>query len=256
MAADEFQSQPADESSEDTLHETGSADAPLEGEPSATLEEALGRYGIALPAEQVAKLDEYCQVLWDWNTKINLTRHTDYDRFVTRDVIDSLTVAELLEQGEHVLDLGTGGGVPGIILAIVRPDLHVTLSESIAKKALAVQGIVSSVKLPVRVEHARGEALLTPAAGGRHKGPAKNRFDTIVVRAVARLEKLLTWLNPHWDQFGRLLAIKGPAWVEERYVARQRRLLNGLNLRRAAVYHTPGSKAENVVLQIWPKDPQ
>src|SRR5690606_36034619 len=150
-------------------------------------------------------------------------RHTDYDRFVARDVVDSLTVAELLEQGEHVLDLGTGGGVPGIILAIVRPDLHVTLSDSVAKKAAAVQDIVASLGLPIRVEHARGEALLAPEArGGRRKGPADKRFDTIVVRAVARLEKLLTWLAPHWDQFGRLLAIKGPAWVEERYVARQR----------------------------------
>jgi len=254
MAADEFQPDPADELNDEASQETGEVDAPHEGEPAATLEEALGRYGITLPADQVAKLDEYCRVLWDWNTRMNLTRHTDYDRFVARDVVDSLTVAELLEQGEHVLDLGTGGGVPGIILAIVRPDLHVTLSDSVAKKAAAVQDIVASLGLPIRVEHARGEALLAPEArGGRRKGPADKRFDTIVVRAVARLEKLLTWLAPHWDQFGRLLAIKGPAWVEERYVARQRRLLTDLNLRRAAVYHTPGSKAENVVLQIWPK---
>ncbi len=256
MAADELQPHPADEHTEATPPDAGSDEAAPEGPQSATLQEALDRYGIALPADQVAKLDEYCRLLWDWNTKINLTRHTDYDRFVTRDVVDSLTLANLLEQGEHVLDLGTGGGVPGIILAIVRPDLHVTLSDSIAKKALAVQDMVSSLKLPVRVENARGEALLTPPAGGRRKGTPKKRFDTIVVRAVARLEKLLIWLAPHWDQFGRLLAIKGPAWVEERYVARQRRLLTGLNLRRAAVYLTPGTKAENVVLQIWPKEPQ
>ena len=254
MAADESPFDSTDEHTDDTAH-APAADA-AEG-ASGTLHEALARCAVTLTDEQVAQLEQYCQLLWDWNQKLNLTRHTDYDRFATRDVVDSLAVADLLEQGEHILDFGTGGGVPGIILAIVRPDLHVTLSESVAKKALAVQDIVKALQVPVRVEHARGEALLkAESRSSGRKGRRGKRFDTIVVRAGARLEKLLTWLAPHWDQFGRLLAIKGPAWVEERRVARQRNLLAPLNLRRAAVYKTPGSYVENVVLQIWPKEPE
>ena len=95
----------------------------------------MAAHRIELPDEQAALLEQYCRLLWDWNTKINLTRHTDYQTFVARDLVDSLALAEFLEPGERVLDVGTGGGVPGIVLAIVRPDLAVSLSESVGKKA-------------------------------------------------------------------------------------------------------------------------
>ena len=78
----------------------------------------------------------------------------------------------------------------------------------------------------------------------------RERFDTLVVRAVAPLPKLLTWFNPHWDRFERLLVLKGPAWVAERAEARERRLLNGLRLSKLATYPLPGTDSESVVLQI------
>src|SRR5438067_13937674 len=80
---------------------------------------ALAKHNIALPAEQVAQLDRYCRLLWDWNTKINLTRHTDYEKFVSRDLVDTLQLVPHLRESEDVLDVGTGGGVPGIVLAIL-----------------------------------------------------------------------------------------------------------------------------------------
>ncbi len=244
--------QPESTQVESDQSESARTESPSTGPGSTTLQAALTWCGLDLPAAQVAGLDRYCQLLWSWNLRLNLTRHTDYDRFVARDVVDSLALAELLEPGEHVLDLGTGGGVPGIILAIVRPDLHVTLSESIAKKAAAVKEIVQGLGLPIRVEHGRGEALLAKTAPRHRKDGIV--FDTIVVRAVARLEKILTWVAPHWSRLGRLLLIKGPSWVDERRVARERHLLNDLQLRRSAVYNTPGTEAESVILQVWPKD--
>ena len=63
--------------------------------------------------DQVAQIDRYCALLWDWNSKLNLTRHTDFDTFVSRDVVDSLELAKLLSANEEVLDVGSGGGVPG-----------------------------------------------------------------------------------------------------------------------------------------------
>ena len=65
------------------------------------------------PPDTAVQLENYCAHLWDWNRKLNLTRHTDYEKFVTRDLIDSLQLAELLKPGEAVLDVGSGGGVPG-----------------------------------------------------------------------------------------------------------------------------------------------
>ena len=204
-----------------------------------TLSAALARHGIELPEEQIAELDRYCLRLWDWNARLNLTRHTDYERFVSRDVVDSLWLERFLESGERVLDVGTGGGVPGVVLAIVRPDLAVALCDSVAKKARAVAAIVEEAGLKIPVHHAAAQDLLEG-----------HRFDTLVLRAVAPLPKLLTWFNPHWDDFGRLLLIKGPAWTEERAACRERRLLQGLRLSKLAAYPLPGTNSESVVLQI------
>ena len=207
-----------------------------------TLAAALARHQIEIPEPQVMLLDRYCELLWEWNAKINLTRHTDYEKFVTRDLVDSLAIAEFLGPDERVLDVGTGGGVPGIVLAIVREDLDVWLCESVGKKAKAVAAIVEQLGLSVPVAHARAEELLE-----------KDHFDTLVVRAVARLRKLLSWFEPHWDSFERLLILKGPAWVEERNEARHHGLLRRLALRKLTEYPLPGTDSKSVLLQIYPK---
>ena len=216
----------------------------MDGTPDDTLRDALNRQGISLPDAQIELLDRYFQRLSDMNRRLNLTRHTDYPKFVQRDVVDSLQVAALLQPGQEVLDVGTGGGVPGVILAIVRPDIHVELCESVAKRFKAVERIVHQLQLPVPVHHARAEDLLGDL-----------RYDCLVARAVGPLWKLLQWVQPHWASIGKLLLIKGPAWVEERREARARGLLNNLQLRRLAVYRMPGTDAEGVVLGIWPTPP-
>jgi len=153
-----------------------------------------------------------------------------------------LALEQFLDAGERVLDIGSGGGVPGVPLAIVRPDLDVELSESVAKKARALEEIVRETGLNLRVHHARAEQLLESAS-----------YDTLIARAVAPLDKLLTWLKPHWDDFRQVLIIKGPAWVDERHVARERGLLRSLDLRKLAEYPLPGTASQSVVLAIRPK---
>ncbi|HUY36887.1 MAG TPA: 16S rRNA (guanine(527)-N(7))-methyltransferase RsmG [Pirellulales bacterium] len=207
-----------------------------------SLPRALARHAIELPPPRTETLDAYRKLLWDWNSKLNLTRHTDYEKFVARDVVDSLVVERRLAPDERVLDVGTGGGVPGIVLAIVRPDLTVTLSESVAKKARVVQQIVQELGLPIAAHHCRAEDLL-----------GHQPFDTLVARAVAPLAKLLTWFQPHWGAFERLLVIKGPGWVEERHEARQRNLFKGLRLRKLDTWPLPGTKSESVLLEIRPE---
>jgi 16S rRNA (guanine527-N7)-methyltransferase len=210
---------------------------------SDTLSAALERHAIELPEEQIAQLDRYCHSLWAWNEKLNLTRHTDYEKFVTRDLADCLQLEPLLDSGESVLDVGTGGGVPGVVLAILRPDLTVALCDSVAKKAKAVGEIVKEIELDVAVHHRPAQELLSD-----------ENFHTLVVRAVAPLSKLLGWFAPHWESFDRLLVIKGPAWVEERQEAHQAGLFRKLQLRKVASYPLAGTDSDSVILSIRPKD--
>jgi 16S rRNA (guanine527-N7)-methyltransferase len=207
-----------------------------------TLAAALRRHEIELPAAQVELLGRYADALWEINQSLNLTRHTTYEKFVTRDVVDSLQLAAQIPQGQRVLDLGTGGGVPGLVIAVVRPDLKVELCDSVGKKARAAADIVQRLQLPVPVHHARGEELLS-----------KEKYDVVVIRAVAALPKMLGWFASHWSHLGCLLLIKGSGWAQERGEARHRGCLKKLELRCAANYQTPGTGAENVILKIWPK---
>jgi 16S rRNA (guanine527-N7)-methyltransferase len=208
-----------------------------------TLRDALARHGIELADDQVQLLDRYCRALWSWNEKLNLTRHTTFEKFVSRDVVDCLALEPFLDSGERVLDVGTGGGVPGAVLAILRPDLEVALCDSVAKKAKAARAIVEETGLDVEVYHAPAQELL-----------GREQFGTLVVRAVAPLAKLLRWFAPHWDAFDRLLVIKGPAWIEERKAAHDAGLLRRVHLRKVASYPLPGTDSQSVILSIRPKE--
>jgi 16S rRNA (guanine527-N7)-methyltransferase len=178
-------------------------------------------------------------VAWDWNDKINLTRHTTPELFVQRDLLDSVQLAKLLGPNEEVLDIGTGGGVPGILVAILRPDLQVSLCDSVAKKAKVAEDIVKQLKLDVRVYPLSVSRVLED-----------DRFDTLVARGVGPLVRLCGWLKEEWHKIGRLLAIKGPKWVEERGEARHRGMLQGVDLRRLVSYRMPGTESESTILQL------
>lgn len=208
----------------------------------AELQAALDALQIATTAEQVGLLDRYRRLLWSWNERMNLTRHTTLEKFVGRDVVDSHELGKLIEHGSRVLDVGTGGGVPGIVVAILRPDLSVSLCESTQKKAKAVEAMVSELGLRIPVFPSRAEEVLEITT-----------FNTLVARALAPLLKVLTWLKPHWEAFDQLLMIKGPSWTGERDAARQAGLLRGLDLIKAAAYSAPASGAESTILKIWPK---
>ena len=207
----------------------------------ATLSDAVAKQGFNCSENQIEQLDDYRRQLWEWNEKINLTRHLTIEKFIDRDLQDSLMLERFLEPGTRVLDVGTGGGVPGMILSILRPDLSLSLSESVAKRAKVVQTIAEAVGADVRVIHGRAENVL-----------AEESFDTLTIRAVAKLHKILTWFSPHWQSIGQILMVKGPAWVEERLESREAGLLRDLELRMLLSYSnsSPGG-SESVILRVY-----
>lgn len=148
----------------------------------------------------------FCAALAAATEHINLTGVTDAEGMALRHVLDSLTVSPLLEGATSLLDLGSGGGLPGIPLALAHPELKVTLAESRERKAAALAELVEELHLSPRVTavHARGERWL-----------AEHKVDVVVVRAVTETAKLLKTLRPVRKQFGRLILMKGPAADEE-----------------------------------------
>mgnify|MGYP000867456241 CR=1 FL=1 len=214
----------------------------VEEEGSKTLEEALEKYGVELSAKKVRLLKEYCELLWTWNERLNLTRHTSFDKFVSRDLIDSIHLANLLQKGEHVLDVGSGGGVPGLVVAILRPDVVVELCDATGKKAEALGAIVDELGLDLNIWYAKAEDLLKT-----------RRFHTLTVRAVGKMRSLLLMFAPVWHTFNRLLLIKGPNWIAERGEARHYNMFNSLALRKVDEYMNPGADHASVILQICRK---
>jgi len=203
---------------------------------------ALKQHSFDLPEDTALRIQAYAQLMWQWNEQLNLTRHTTWDKFVGRDLRDCLHLAGLIASGEDVLDLGSGNGVPGIPLAILRPDVNVSLAESVVKRAKVLDEMVADLHLPVAVYESRGQDLLEDF-----------RFTSVVSRAVGSLKKLCQWVEPHWSSIDRMLAIKGPKWVDERGEARHYGILNNLQLRVAVTYPLGEGESEGVILQIWPK---
>ena len=203
-----------------------------------------GRLGIQVPVDSTPRLAAYAAGLWSWNERLNLTRHTDVATFVARDVGDAAAIAPHLAAGERVLDVGTGGGVPGVLLAILRPDLRVELCDSVAKKARAVAEIVKTTGLAVPVHAGAAQQLVAARAQGT------SRFDTLLVRAVAPLGKLLGWFEPLAEVYGRMLVVKGPRWEEEKASARLEGRGKKMTIRRIASWQTAGRDHDSVLLEL------
>jgi 16S rRNA (guanine527-N7)-methyltransferase len=139
----------------------------------------------ALSEEQLNKLDQLQQLYKEWNTRINVVSRQDIENLNERHVLHSLAIAAYFEfkPGAQILDLGTGGGFPGVPLAIFFPDTLFTLVDGTGKKIKVVQEVANALQLNnVKPIHTRAEEL--KRAG---------QFDFIVSRAVAPLADLMQW---------------------------------------------------------------
>jgi 16S rRNA (guanine527-N7)-methyltransferase len=201
----------------------------------------LDRLEMVIEPNVVATLDEYCQLLWARNEQLNLTRHTTYEQFVARDLVDSLELSKLLRPGESVLDVGSGGGVPGLVLAILRSDLSLTLTDSVKKKSRVLQEMADSLKVHVEVYDCRAESLLEDF-----------RYDATIARAVGPIVKMIPWFRGQWTSLGRLLLIKGPKWEDELAAARSAGIWpeREVDVTVAAEYPIPGESWRSFILEI------
>jgi 16S rRNA (guanine527-N7)-methyltransferase len=157
--------------------------------------------GLALSDAQIQHLLAYAALIQKWNKVYNLTALRDPADMLTHHLLDSLTAIAPLSrhtQGQpvHVLDVGSGGGLPGVVLAICMPELNVTCVDTVAKKAAFVQQVAVSLKLPnLRGIHARVESLTDP-------------YQVICSRAFASLPDFVTWSRSALAEGGVWMAMK------------------------------------------------
>ncbi len=167
----------------------------------------------SLPPEQQQKLSRYLDLLIEANTQFNLTRIVDREDAEVFHLGDALALLPHLPTAGagrfDLCDVGSGGGVPGIILAVVRPHARVTLVESTGKKADFLQAVVDDLELEnAEVFNGRAERM-----------PRHGQYDIVVTRAAGPMAKLLPWCRPLVRRGGYLLAMKGPKLRDELHEA-------------------------------------
>ena len=171
--------------------------------------ELAARADVSLTEAQHAQLAKYLDLLFAANQRMNLTRITDRAAAEVQHVGDALTLLPFLPAGPGAfVDVGSGGGVPGIPLAIARPDARVMLVESTKKKAAFLKSAIAELGLGnVSVSEWRAEDV-------GHSN-SRETFDVAVARAVATLDWLAEWCLPLVKKGGKLLAMKGARAAEE-----------------------------------------
>lgn len=170
---------------------------------------------INISDEQTDKLLKYASLLKEWNEKINLTAITDDEGIAIKHFLDSATALCTGKVGKNVIDVGTGAGFPGMVLKILKPDINITLLDSLNKRINFLNEVTEKTALDgVETVHLRAED------GGKNV-KYRERFDTAVSRAVANLTVLSEYCLPYVKIGGYFLALKGPVAEEELLLARR-----------------------------------
>lgn len=210
------------------------------------LTEAANQYGLLLSESQITAFARYYELLIEWNEKMNLTAITDPREVAIKHMIDSLSCYSeaYFPSGCKVIDVGTGAGFPGIPLKIFRPDISLTLLDSLNKRVNFLQQVVQELALDnVMTIHARAEE-------GARKKELREVYHVALSRAVARLNVLCELCLPFVKPGGTFIALKGAQYEEELQEASRAVNLLGGKVAQVAPISLPGITDKRAVLYI------
>lgn len=169
------------------------------------LEDGVQALPLVLSGQQIEQLLDYLALLVKWNGVYNLTAVRDPVQMVTQHLLDSLASVPAFAGAKRVLDVGAGGGLPGIVLAIARPDMQVTMIDTVQKKTAFLTQVKSELVLTnAKILAGRVEQLQDP-----------EQFDVVTSRAFAELCDFVTWSGHLLRPDGRFIALKGVRPDEE-----------------------------------------
>jgi 16S rRNA (guanine527-N7)-methyltransferase len=204
------------------------------------LKQGINDLQLELNDEQVEKLLDYLALLNKWNSVYNLTSVRDPMQMVTLHLLDSLAAVPAFKGAGNVLDVGAGGGLPGMVLAISRPDMKVSMIDTVHKKTAFLNQVKAELGLAnVTVYTKRVEQL-----------EVKTKFDVITSRAFADLSDFVNWSGHLLQEGGRFIALKGTAPEDER-----ERLPEPWRVQKLEPLTVPGLEAERHLVFIEAETP-
>ncbi len=175
------------------------------------LRDGAAGLGLTLTPEQEALFARFLVLLLERNEVVNLTAITDPAEVAVKHFVDSLTVETVWKPhaGDQTVDIGTGAGLPGVVVAIMHPEISIALNDSMRKKTDFLQEVITALPLP------RAKAMWARAEEMGHSQQHRGRYNTVFARAVAHLGTLVEYAMPLLKTGGTLIAMKGPGGAAE-----------------------------------------
>ena len=179
-----------------------------------TLMEECKKQNIELDENKAKALKEYKDLLVEWNEKMNLTAITEDYEVIIKHFVDCLECTHLITDEKKIIDVGTGAGFPGMVLAIYYPQIEFTLLDGLNKRLIFLEEVINKLELKnVKIVHARAEEA------ARNEDFFES-FDAVVSRAVANLPVLLEYTSPYVKVNGKCIIMKGDNAQEELELAK------------------------------------
>lgn len=200
-------------------------------------------FGIATDDRALSRFEDYSECLLEWNQKMNLTAITQPEEVAVKHFVDSLALLSFvtLKKGAKVIDVGTGAGFPGVPLKIARPDVRLTLLDSLNKRLVFLENLLRRLELEAELIHSRAEE------GGR-QSQLREGYDLATSRAVANLRVLTEYCLPYVRVGGIFAAMKGPEVEIELEDARKAIETLGGRVAEVKTFTLPEESGRSVVL--------
>ena len=199
------------------------------------LKQGEAELALGLSAAQQEQLLDYLALLNKWNSVYNLTSVRDPMQMMTLHLLDSLAAVPAFQGAQNVLDVGAGGGLPGVVLAIARPDMKVSMIDTVHKKTAFLTQVKAELGLANVTVHTKKVQELE----------VKQPFDVITSRAFADLSDFVNWSGHLLAEGGRFIALKGTAPQDER-----ERLPEPWKVDQLQALRVPGLEAERHLVFI------
>lgn len=174
------------------------------------LKNEVEKIGLTLTDKQIEQFEQYKNLLVEWNEKINLTAITEDYEVIMKHFVDCLEIVKYIQKGSSIIDVGTGAGFPGIVIAIYfDTNVNITLLDALNKRLIFLQEVVDKLGLKnINIVHGRAEEMA-------QKEEYREMYDVVVSRAVANLGVLLEYDTPYIKVNGKGLFMKGDKVQEE-----------------------------------------